>query len=767
MVSNLPPKSILLLAANPQGTRTLRLQEEEREIKERLRLSGYGKVPINSSGATRPRDIQQAMLDFKPQIVHFSGHGAGEEGLVFEDVSGGERLVSSEALANLFGLFSGRIECVVLNACHSKFQAEGIAQHIKYVIGTNQTISDRAAIEFAVGFYTALGAGESIEFAYKLGCNAIQLGGIPEHLTPILYKREEVSPLTTPSFQRSAPDIIPQLSKSEAVTPKENRVALVVGINQYPFIESLTTSANDAEAIAQTLEQYGGFRVQRLPASYIDGALRVDPNKLLKKSELKAAISYLFSPNGSNVPDTALFYFSGHGLRESLGSLTDGYLATSDVNPEDDEYGLSLPQLRRLLRISPVQNQIVFLDCCYSGELLDFTELEVHKKSQFLIAASQEFESAYTNASGKHGLFTEALLKGLDPNNYPEDKITNHTLIETIRRELENSPQIPIWFNPEREIFLTSRVFSESLPNASEKSTLGQARKARIDWDGAPDTSHFLGREDRLQELENWIIRERCRGVLILAMGGMGKSCLAAKLTERIQSHFNYVIWRSLKDAPLADEVLDEVLKFITENKLTDLPETLEAKASYLLELLRKYRCLIIIDNVESILDSTRLGMPYKQGYENYRFFLRQMLETQHQSCVLMTSREQSPGFRAIEGTGLPVHCLRLVGLPAEIAGKLLESKGLSKSNGWWKELAKTYSGNPLALQLVASLILDVYNGDIEAFLAEEDLLFRDMRDLLEQQFRRLSESEKELMYWLAIEREPISFRLLRDEILD
>lgn len=181
-------KSILLLAANPKGTRGLRLQEEEREIKEQLRLAGYGKTPINSTGAARPRDIRQAMLDFKPQIVHFSGHGAEQDGLVFEDATGQEKLVGSEALADLFRIFSNRVECVVLNACYSEFQAKAIAQHVNYVVAMSKAIGDRAAIEFAIGFYSALGAGELIEFAYELGCNAIQLEGILEHLTPVLYK---------------------------------------------------------------------------------------------------------------------------------------------------------------------------------------------------------------------------------------------------------------------------------------------------------------------------------------------------------------------------------------------------------------------------------------------------------------------------------------------------------------------------------------------------------------------------------------------------
>jgi tetratricopeptide (TPR) repeat protein len=197
MNDTIAPKSILLMAANPKGTVSLRLQEEEREIRERLRLAGYGKVPIHSTGATRPRDMQQAMLDFKPQVVHFTGHGSGKDGLAFEDGAGQLKLVDSDALANLFKLFSSRVECVVLNACYSQFQAEAIAQHIDYVIGMSQTIGDRAAIEFAVGFYAALGAGEAIEFAYELGCNAIQLEGIPEHLTPVLVcKQKDKSVLT-------------------------------------------------------------------------------------------------------------------------------------------------------------------------------------------------------------------------------------------------------------------------------------------------------------------------------------------------------------------------------------------------------------------------------------------------------------------------------------------------------------------------------------------------------------------------------------------
>lgn len=183
---------ILILAANPKDTSPLRLNEEVREIDNGLQRAQHrDQFELEHKWAVRPRDIQRAMLDINPQIVHFSGHGTGEKGLVFVDEAGQAKLVNGEALAGLFKLFAEQLDCVLLNGCYSEIQAEAIAKYISYVIGMKQAIGDRAAIEFAVGFYDALGAGRSVEFAYKLGCSAIQIAGIPEHLTPILLKKTE------------------------------------------------------------------------------------------------------------------------------------------------------------------------------------------------------------------------------------------------------------------------------------------------------------------------------------------------------------------------------------------------------------------------------------------------------------------------------------------------------------------------------------------------------------------------------------------------
>ena len=181
--------TILMLSANPKETARLRLDEERRDIEEGLeRSQRRDQFRLVKKDAVRPRDIQRAMLDLNPRFVHFSGHGEGEKGIAFEDEAGKTKLVGAEALAGLFKLFADSVECVILNACYSEVQAEAIARHIPYVIGMSEAISDQAAIEFSVGFYDALGAGREIDFAYALGCQAIQLAGIPEHLTPVLKK---------------------------------------------------------------------------------------------------------------------------------------------------------------------------------------------------------------------------------------------------------------------------------------------------------------------------------------------------------------------------------------------------------------------------------------------------------------------------------------------------------------------------------------------------------------------------------------------------
>lgn len=183
--------AILFFAADPSDAARLRLGREHRDIELELQLSpSRDAVELQEKWSVRVPDISRALLNIKPQVVHFSGHGTEEGALCFEDEEGRSQFVQPDDLASLFELLKDDVNCVVLNACFSQIQAKAIAQHIPCVIGMSKAISDDAAIAFAVGFYQALGARASVEDAYKFGCVQIRLKGIPEHLTPVLIKKQ-------------------------------------------------------------------------------------------------------------------------------------------------------------------------------------------------------------------------------------------------------------------------------------------------------------------------------------------------------------------------------------------------------------------------------------------------------------------------------------------------------------------------------------------------------------------------------------------------
>ncbi len=184
------PLKILFLSSDPTDAARLRLGQELREIQQRLQLAKQrDKFLLEQRLSVRPGDISQALLDIEPHIVHFSGHGMNTGELYVENELGQIQPIKPDALASLFELVEDQVNCVVLNACYSKTQAEAIAKYIPFVIGMNYLIGDQAAIAFSVGFYKALGANRSIEKAYQFGCTEIQLHGIAENLTPVIYKR--------------------------------------------------------------------------------------------------------------------------------------------------------------------------------------------------------------------------------------------------------------------------------------------------------------------------------------------------------------------------------------------------------------------------------------------------------------------------------------------------------------------------------------------------------------------------------------------------
>jgi len=227
------PRTVLMLSANPKGTTPLRLDEELREVKEGLikRSKLRDSFSLVSEHAVRTRDLHRAMLEHQPHILHFSGHGVGAQGLLLEDEVGGGKTVSGEAIAQLLGLFKESLQCVVLNACYSEVQAKAISEHIPFVIGMSDEIEDKAAIEFAVAFYDAIGAGRDIRFAFDLATVAIKLAGIDQDHVPVLLGKEPESKL---AFSTYNPDTFTGREEETRVICEQlqrgSRIVAIVGM---------------------------------------------------------------------------------------------------------------------------------------------------------------------------------------------------------------------------------------------------------------------------------------------------------------------------------------------------------------------------------------------------------------------------------------------------------------------------------------------------------------------------------------------------------
>lgn len=174
--SKIPTQKILILAVSPRSLNRLRLDQEVREICDVLRKSRAFHFIVEVRWAVQVSDLQDIMLQFDPQIVHFCGHG-GAEGIVLEDKNGKIRQVEPYALASLFKLFSGQIDCVIFNACYSESAARAIIPSVNYVIGMELAISDQMAVVFAREFYRALSYGRTVDKAYGFGCSAMRLNG--------------------------------------------------------------------------------------------------------------------------------------------------------------------------------------------------------------------------------------------------------------------------------------------------------------------------------------------------------------------------------------------------------------------------------------------------------------------------------------------------------------------------------------------------------------------------------------------------------------
>ena len=300
---------------------------------------------------------------------------------------------------------------------------------------------------------------------------------------------------------------------------------------------------------------------------------------------------------------------------------------------------------------------------------------------------------------------------------------------------------------------------------AMEAIEHGSASRLREDWSEVPVVASLYGREKECSELERWLEDRRCQVITVLGMGGMGKTSLVATVAMRVKESFDYIFWRSLQNAPPVELIVKQCLRFLSQQLPAGLPEDIDELLPLLIPYLHDHRCLVVLDNAESILQAGRRASRYREGYEGYGKLIKLFGETQHQSCLVLTSREKPKEVVRLEGKTTPGRSLSLSGIGQPAGRELLKDRGLFGSEKEWTDLIERYAGNPLALQLVSEPVQEVFGGDIARFLHEEVSAFGDVNDLLDQHFYRLSDEEREIMYWLAIEREVVPLEELREDL--
>ncbi len=272
---------------------------------------------------------------------------------------------------------------------------------------------------------------------------------------------------------------------------------------------------------------------------------------------------------------------------------------------------------------------------------------------------------------------------------------------------------------------------------------------SNVDLSEAPPLTGFYGRTKELAELEQWL-QERCRLIVIYGMGGIGKRALARQLVEKIANKYDYLIWRSLESAPPFQQLLTELVEFLSKGQNS------EVNVSQLMQCLSQQKCMLVLDAWEEITSDN------SEDYEDYCDLLKRVASSSHQSCVLLLSRETPRNIESLEERF--VRLQKLSSLTPEEAKEILIAEGLSGTPDKLEEFSLRYS-NPWILKRVARMVHTVFDGEVSDFV-ENTSVFVDnvITEFLDNQFRQLSELEKNVIYWIAIRRNTASWNQLVED---
>ncbi|AMW29571.1 NB-ARC domain-containing protein [Limnospira platensis] len=272
---------------------------------------------------------------------------------------------------------------------------------------------------------------------------------------------------------------------------------------------------------------------------------------------------------------------------------------------------------------------------------------------------------------------------------------------------------------------------------SSSHSPTPQDSSPIIDLTDAPDLTEFYSRTSELTTLKQWILQDHTRLITIYGLSGIGKSLLTRQLIEQIKTEFDYMMWRSLSDRPTLSSLKNQLQQFFAQSQQPSLPT--------IIDYLRHSRCLVILDDLHNLFKSGELAGEYLTDYKEYRTFFRQIAKNHHQSCVILISWEKPREIATLEAEKHSTRTLHLKGLSAD-AEKILRSHQLTDSDKW-PELINLYQGHPTWLNIIASTIVELFDGSVSLFLSySEDIFLGDLEPILESHLERLSDLEQQVI---------------------